>query len=316
MATAKKKSPTKRAKATRKKAAAKRKTSVKKVARKAPAKRKAAKKKVVRKVKAARKTVAKKAASAEIASPAVAKANDAVAKLTKSIESDKKALAAARKKVERARKAAAIIAVNAGAAIYVAEHAEDHKRGAATGWIQSSAAFGLIAALLVIYFTRTTVGWTRWRQELTRAYDRGSAAAQKLPACCIPYEELLPRPIAEVREFLGVPPLPEDVVLGDDLGKCLRFLQLDPIHVRNTDVAGRMVHENANWTYRRAQRIPQPCLTVFTILSGRGAILERIQEKKGAMISIPLPLNEAVFVGHQVRQCHLHRVATVVVPDH
>ncbi|RZV51985.1 MAG: MFS transporter, partial [Sphingomonadaceae bacterium] len=45
-----------------------------------------------------------------------------------------------------------------GAAIYVAEHADDDKRGAATGWIQSSAAFGLIAALLVIYFTRTTVG--------------------------------------------------------------------------------------------------------------------------------------------------------------
>ena len=37
-----------------------------------------------------------------------------------------------------------------GAAIYVAEHAPDDKRGAATGWIQSSASFGLLAALLVI----------------------------------------------------------------------------------------------------------------------------------------------------------------------
>src|SRR3990170_2491105 len=45
-----------------------------------------------------------------------------------------------------------------GAAIYVAEHAEDHKRGAATGWIQSSASFGLLAALLVIVATRTAVG--------------------------------------------------------------------------------------------------------------------------------------------------------------
>ncbi|MCJ7420775.1 MFS transporter [Sphingomicrobium astaxanthinifaciens] len=45
-----------------------------------------------------------------------------------------------------------------GAAIYVAEHADDDKRGAATGWIQASAAFGLIAALLVIYFTRTSIG--------------------------------------------------------------------------------------------------------------------------------------------------------------
>src|SRR5919112_2038438 len=45
-----------------------------------------------------------------------------------------------------------------GAAIYVAEHAPDNKRGASTGWIQSSASFGLLAALLVIVATRTTVG--------------------------------------------------------------------------------------------------------------------------------------------------------------
>jgi len=45
-----------------------------------------------------------------------------------------------------------------GAAIYVAEHAPDDKRGASTGWIQSSASFGLLAALLVIIATRTSVG--------------------------------------------------------------------------------------------------------------------------------------------------------------
>jgi MFS family permease len=45
-----------------------------------------------------------------------------------------------------------------GAAIYVAEHAPDNRRGAATGWIQSSASFGLLAALLVILATRTAVG--------------------------------------------------------------------------------------------------------------------------------------------------------------
>jgi MFS family permease len=52
-----------------------------------------------------------------------------------------------------------------GAAIYVAEHAPDNKRGAATGWIQSSASFGLLAALLVIVATRTAVGeeaFTAW----------------------------------------------------------------------------------------------------------------------------------------------------------
>jgi MFS family permease len=45
-----------------------------------------------------------------------------------------------------------------GAAIYVAEHAANHKRGAATGWIQSSASLGLLAALLVILATRTWIG--------------------------------------------------------------------------------------------------------------------------------------------------------------
>src|SRR4051794_31455222 len=45
-----------------------------------------------------------------------------------------------------------------GAAIYVAEHAPNDKRGASTGWIQASASFGLLAALLVIVATRTWVG--------------------------------------------------------------------------------------------------------------------------------------------------------------
>ena len=45
-----------------------------------------------------------------------------------------------------------------GAAIYVAEHAPDGKRGAMTGWIQTSAAFGLLGALLVILAARTALG--------------------------------------------------------------------------------------------------------------------------------------------------------------
>ena len=45
-----------------------------------------------------------------------------------------------------------------GAAIYVAEHAANDRRGAATGWIQSSASFGLLAALLIIFGTRTGLG--------------------------------------------------------------------------------------------------------------------------------------------------------------
>jgi MFS family permease len=54
-----------------------------------------------------------------------------------------------------------------GAAIYVAEHAKDRGRGGATGWIQTSAALGLLGALGVIILLRThmsaeafdTIGW-------------------------------------------------------------------------------------------------------------------------------------------------------------
>jgi len=45
-----------------------------------------------------------------------------------------------------------------GAAIYVAEHAPSNGRGQATSWIQTSAAFGLFGALIVILVTRTAVG--------------------------------------------------------------------------------------------------------------------------------------------------------------
>jgi predicted MFS family arabinose efflux permease len=45
-----------------------------------------------------------------------------------------------------------------GAAIYVAEHSSMRRRGAATGWIQSSATLGLLLALVVILATRKTLG--------------------------------------------------------------------------------------------------------------------------------------------------------------
>jgi MFS family permease len=57
-----------------------------------------------------------------------------------------------------------------GAATYVAEHAPHGKRGAYTAWIQTTATLGLFLSLMVIYFTRTTMGepaftadWGGWR---------------------------------------------------------------------------------------------------------------------------------------------------------
>jgi predicted MFS family arabinose efflux permease len=52
-----------------------------------------------------------------------------------------------------------------GAVIYVAEHAKANERGWMTSWVQTSAAFGLFAALLVILATRTAIGedaFTAW----------------------------------------------------------------------------------------------------------------------------------------------------------
>ena len=45
-----------------------------------------------------------------------------------------------------------------GAAIYVAEHAPDRKRGQYTSWIQTTATVGLFLALAVILFFRVTLG--------------------------------------------------------------------------------------------------------------------------------------------------------------
>lgn len=45
-----------------------------------------------------------------------------------------------------------------GAAIYVAEHAGAGRRGVSTGWIQASAAFGLVGALGVILLVRSQMG--------------------------------------------------------------------------------------------------------------------------------------------------------------
>jgi MFS family permease len=44
-----------------------------------------------------------------------------------------------------------------GAAIYVAEHSSDADRGKNTSWIQTTATIGLLLALVVIYFFRTTM---------------------------------------------------------------------------------------------------------------------------------------------------------------
>jgi predicted MFS family arabinose efflux permease len=50
-----------------------------------------------------------------------------------------------------------------GAAIYVAEHARPNRRGGSTGWIQTSASFGLIGALAVVLGARALMGEDAFR---------------------------------------------------------------------------------------------------------------------------------------------------------
>ncbi|MBU1326051.1 MAG: MFS transporter [Alphaproteobacteria bacterium] len=97
-----------------------------------------------------------------------------------------------------------------GAAIYVAEHAPARKRGLLTGWIQTTAALGLIGALSVILITRAIVGaeafdewgwripfllsalllavslWIRMKLDESPAYERMKAEAGEKRA---PYVE-------------------------------------------------------------------------------------------------------------------------------
>ncbi|MGE0596884.1 MAG: MFS transporter [Hyphomonadaceae bacterium] len=51
-----------------------------------------------------------------------------------------------------------------GAAIYVAEHAQAKRRGAATGWIQGTASIGLIGALGAVLGTRALLGEEAFRE--------------------------------------------------------------------------------------------------------------------------------------------------------
>jgi ubiquinone biosynthesis protein Coq4 len=62
---------------------------------------------------------------------------------------------------------------------------------------------------LIAISSKTTVGFKNWVRYLTEAYDRGAQSASHLPHSCLPYEELLPKPLSEAREYLGVEPLPE-----------------------------------------------------------------------------------------------------------
>lgn len=61
-----------------------------------------------------------------------------------------------------------------------------------------------------LLFLRPHVGQQRWRALLRQAHANGVSAHERLPPMYAYWEELLPRPLAEVREELGIVPFEED----------------------------------------------------------------------------------------------------------
>lgn len=60
------------------------------------------------------------------------------------------------------------------------------------------------------FFIRPSVGQRNWRALLRDAHARGLAANRVCPPQCVPWEELLPRPLDDVRAQLGIVPFLED----------------------------------------------------------------------------------------------------------
>lgn len=73
-------------------------------------------------------------------------------------------------------------------------------------WAASLAPFGIGPRI----FIRPSCGQRRWRALLRDAHAQGLAANRVCPPECVPWEELLPRPLDEVRKELGIVPFRED----------------------------------------------------------------------------------------------------------
>ncbi|QKX17207.1 Coq4 family protein [Microbulbifer sp. YPW1] len=71
-------------------------------------------------------------------------------------------------------------------------------------WLAFAGPFGILSSIII-----PKVGWKEWRRLLKEAYRRGAQARAHFPPQAYPYEELFPRPLSEVREYLGIEPLPE-----------------------------------------------------------------------------------------------------------
>ncbi len=130
--------------------------------------------------------------------------------------------------------------------LFIQGHARNSKR---MGRFMSAP--GLIALT-----SKTRIGLKAWARHLTKAYDRGAQAASQVPHSCIPYEELLPKPLKEVRAYLGVEPLPSG---WDTHDWCTKnpYADVDPEEIaeraETVAVVDQLVQQGLSWReYMRA----------------------------------------------------------------
>lgn len=104
--------------------------------------------------------------------------------------------------------------------------------------------------------SQTTIRYRQWARHLTEAYDRGAESAKRMPHACISYEDLLVKPLFEVRESLGIQPLPGD---WDTSSWCTKdpYAGVDPAERANTAetvaLVDEMVKQGLDWQeYMRA----------------------------------------------------------------
>ncbi len=71
--------------------------------------------------------------------------------------------------------------------------------------------FAIVSGLAI----QPVCGQKMWRHYMREAYERGAASSRKIPFHCVYLEELLPLPLEEVRERLGVPPAENPSMLNN-----------------------------------------------------------------------------------------------------
>ena len=154
-------------------------------------------------------------------------------------------------------------------------------------WLAFAGPFGILSNIII-----PNVGRKEWRRLRIEAYRRGKQAGEHFPAHCYPYEELFPRPLEEVREYLGIEPLPEGFstagwLNGSFLGK--KFATgFAPKKKKNqkameepapnvAELSQRVIDHGVHW--RDFMRAGKECQQRLRDLVASGASLEQLKSE-------------------------------------